>query len=203
MKKVIYDEEDIIENRHQGLINAISYVLIIVFVVFMIISCFNYYYAAYPITGSSMEPTILQGDVVYVNKHTKADYGDIVVVYHEDDNEYLIKRVIALAGDELYCEAGTIYLKKAGESSFSVIDETNYLTTGAWNKNNNFEKIVVPANEVFFLGDNRNISKDSRELGTKKISDIVGVAPSWAMSIKSTAGKIYSSAQSLKDKMAN
>ena len=79
------------------------------------------------VDGSSMENTLHDGDALYIDVHDTPERGDIIVLdvtdypeYPHDGNgvHYIIKRVIALGGDEVYAEDGGVYLKKAGDEEF-------------------------------------------------------------------------------------
>lgn len=140
------------------------------------------------VDGSSMNDTLQHGDRLILRTLAYTpERGDIVVIYQEDEpTEPLIKRVIAVAGDtvRLDPEADTVELKKAGETAFSVLDESAYVNyplewgilweTDDGNGQNN--EAVIPQGYVFVLGDHRNNSSDSRMLGLFPVQDIVGEA---------------------------
>ena len=81
--------------------------------------------------------------------------------------EPIIKRVIALEGDTIKFdfENGQVFLKKAGETEFELLDE-DYIAapTVAKLDRHSGEEHVVPKHCVFVMGDNRNRSLDSRSL---------------------------------------
>ena len=140
------------------------------------------------VDGQSMQNTLFEGDALYIDVHDAPDRGDIVVLDvtdypeypHDGDGvHYIIKRVIALGGDEVYAEDGVVYLKKAGEKEFSALEEP--YATGV---TEDFLLVRVQEGEVFFLGDNRTVSLDSHTNGSLFLSDVVGVVTSFSLANK-------------------
>jgi signal peptidase I len=78
-------------------------------------------------------------------------------------NEDLIKRIIGLPGDTVYCEDGKIYVND------ELLDES--YSDG---KTNDFASVTLKEDEYFVLGDNRDDSFDSSEFGVIKKSQIKG-----------------------------
>ncbi len=145
-------------------------------------------YVSVEVVGSSMYGTLEDGDVVYMNVNRAPQRGDIVVVdvtkYKGDTNfsgEYIVKRVIAMAGDSLYASEGKVYIRQNGQTEFTLLDEP-YLSPTIGTKD--FEEVDVGEGEVFVMGDNRVNSYDSRNVGVFKTSDVIAVAPEWAYNIK-------------------
>ncbi len=142
------------------------------------------YTFAVDVTGSSMEDTIHGGDIVYALRSFDAERGDIVIIDVQGDpgfdpnTENIIKRLIAKEGDCVKCEEGVVYVKPAG-GEYAPLDEP--YTKGV---TPDFSEIAVGEGEIFFLGDHRDVSRDSTEVGTRLYSDIIGVVPEWAVSIK-------------------
>lgn len=137
------------------------------------------------VSGDSMYATVADGDFVYA-RDMQAKRGDVVIInvksYREEDHlsgDYIIKRLIAIEGDCVYCLNGTVYLKRAGETEYTPLieDYAPELTT-------DFKEVQVGEGEIFFLGDNRLISLDSRRLGCYKQADITGVVPEWSIKWK-------------------
>lgn len=151
------------------------------------------------VSGSSMYPTLENGDVLVMNRVKNPDYGDVVVIDKikpvnkngEISYEWLIKRVIAKGGDTVDIKDGAVWLKKIGEDEFLLLEE-NYVSDGnatvaekRGGKNEITEyPYTVPKGEIFFLGDNRGVSMDSRYYGTCKEEDVVGVVSDTGVKIK-------------------
>lgn len=137
------------------------------------------------VDGSSMNDTLMSGDILYATRSAKnVKRGDVVIIdathhptFQKGDGveRLLIKRVIALAGDKISCEEGKVYLN--GEP----LDEP-YLNQDT----EDFAEVEVGEGEFFFLGDNRKDSKDARESGCMKTGTIIGVVPEWAIGKKRT-----------------
>lgn len=128
------------------------------------------------VLGSSMHPTLNEKDRLFTNKLTlyfsKPDQGDIVILKAPDNpNKDYIKRVIGLPGDTVEIIDGKVYLN--GE----MLDE-NYLEEGAYTHTYDDSQWIVPEDQLFVLGDNREegASKDSRYFGCIPIDSIKGKA---------------------------
>lgn len=135
------------------------------------------------VKGSSMVPTLENGDTMILYKLTKNIRGikrfDIVVI--KTDSGDLIKRVIGLPGDKIKYEIKYVNEEKTGILYVNdKIVEEKFLSTSKkigtcetnWTICN--EEITVPEGEYFVMGDNRDDSKDSRMIGTVPLKDIKG-----------------------------
>ncbi len=122
------------------------------------------------IFSDSMVPTLVRGDfyVIRLDAYRKSAprRGDIVVIKHPEGKELLIKRVIGVGGDMVGVFAGRVILndqlvEEPYIASRPGIREWPTLTQ-------------VPEGRLFLLGDNRNFSEDSRDLGTLPARNVVG-----------------------------
>ena len=166
-------------------------------------------YGGVEVDGRSMCQTLQDEDFLLMKKINDVEdleYGDVIVVYVGDYPEcktvgggYLIKRLIAKEGDKVKCTDGQIYICYAGETEYQPLDEpyAYYTDKNAYDFQN--QEYVVGEGEIFFLGDNRNNSCDSRykEFGGSHLSgklyketDVYGVVPDWAIRYKETLNKI-------------
>ncbi len=108
------------------------------------------------VDGSSMEPVLKDGEIVVTWKSSACEKGDIIAFYH--NNRLLIKRVIASGGETVSIDAdGTVYVD-------GVLQEEAYLPRDAkaFGKCNITLPCTVPQESVFVMGDNREVSVDSR-----------------------------------------
>ncbi|MDE7439174.1 MAG: signal peptidase I [Clostridia bacterium] len=164
--------------------------------------CFSVNYSGVYVVDRSMNPTltgassedVIGGDYVYINKHAKPKFQDIVVVYHKQEG-YLIKRAIAFGGDRVMLVEGQLFIKKKGESDFERIDEDYILCSDTSLPRNNFGSAVggelVPEGYFFLMGDNRDYSVDSRELGCFPLSSLDGVVTNWSIEHKGFCTGLY------------
>ena len=128
------------------------------------------------IDGSSMEPNLHDGDVVAIRTaYAMPDRGEIVAVGRANDrNASFVKRVVALAGDEIFIDFETHLITINGE----VIPERYEVLDALRVQGDLTYPATVPEGCVFVLGDNRNDSLDSRftEIGFIRQEEIAGVA---------------------------
>ena len=125
------------------------------------------------VEGNSMLPTLQSKERLVVTKlFYKPKAKDIVVVKSEELGKHIIKRVIAVPGDIIDIHAGTGEVLLNGK----VIDEPYILEQTKSGGNVNKYPLTVPEGYVFVMGDNRNNSSDSRNLGLIAYEDIVGRA---------------------------
>jgi signal peptidase I len=123
------------------------------------------------VSGLSMEPHIHSGEFVLINTFAyrlgSPKHGDIVAFRHEgDDREVFIKRVVGVPGDRIRIDRGRVYTNGAPLREQYVKDPDD----------RTFAEVVVPANSVYVLGDNRANSEDSRIFGTVGDDRLIGRA---------------------------
>ncbi len=120
------------------------------------------------IAGTSMEPSLNDGDIVLLIKKNDLQTGNLCAFYYS--NKILIKRVIATPGDYIWIESdGTVYLN--GEP----LDEP-YVSQKALGECDVEFPYQVPENSYFVMGDKRETSIDSRSsvIGCIAEDQIVG-----------------------------
>ena len=139
------------------------------------------------VRGDSMNDTLVNNDqVIVTNFFYSPSYGDIVVVQANKlpvtgtdlYGEPIIKRVIAKAGDTVRIDyiKGEVYRNGELLSEDYIKELTHFHASGYMEGNVDY---VVPENCVFVMGDNRNVSNDSRNLrdvGFIDVDMIIGKA---------------------------
>ena len=106
------------------------------------------------IAGTSMEPSLKDGDFVLLAKTEKLETGDLCAFYYS--NKILIKRVIATPGDYLWIEPdGTVFV-----NGVELIEP--YLEKKALGECDVEFPCQIPENAFFMMGDQRETSIDSR-----------------------------------------
>jgi signal peptidase I len=122
------------------------------------------------VDGSSMIPTLHDGQFVMVNRWAdklgSLNHGDIVVFhYPRDPEQEYIKRIIGLAGDNIQIANGKVYVND--QELIEPYIAAASRSQGTW---------AVPAGHIFVLGDNRNNSQDSRSFGYVSMENVIGKA---------------------------
>src|SRR4030042_6514490 len=128
------------------------------------------------VKGASMLPTFISGDYIFTSKVTyklrPVERGDIVVFKEPRRHEIeYIKRVIGLPGDQIMVKNGIVYLNNAPLQETYINLSTPLMPNGFLVEG---VPITVPENSVFVMGDNREVSSDSREFGPIQITSIIG-----------------------------
>jgi signal peptidase I len=138
------------------------------------------YYLIQPfyVKGDSMIPNFHDQEYLIVDeisyRFKLPERGQVIVFrYPLDPQEYFIKRIIALPGEQVQFKDGKVIVYNAANPNGLTLDE-KYLPVGLATDDENTEKIQVPADEYFVLGDNRGNSKDSRVFGPFDKSFIIG-----------------------------
>jgi signal peptidase I len=122
------------------------------------------------VEGSSMEPSLHDGEFVVVNRlayrWNPPERGDIVVFrFPLNPTRRFIKRIVALPGDVVQVSDGRVYVNGLAQDEPYTAAAPRY--TGEWR---------LAEGEVFVLGDNRNNSEDSHEWGPLPMQNIIGKA---------------------------
>ncbi len=160
--------------------------------------CISRKYYAVEVVGDSMQDTLFTGDVVYAARDLSTlSRGDIVIIDVSDNPEFsngnIIKRLIATEGDAVRLQDGKVYLRRAGETEYTLLEEpyakgVTYPFRSGEAVRSEFE---LQKGEIFVLGDNREVSHDSRALATGhtlKEENIVGVVSDWSLQEENMVG---------------
>lgn len=141
------------------------YVLIIIAVLLIK----TYVISPIVVSGDSMDTTLKDGDIMLLDKFnydsSNIERFDIIVIKY--NKKYIIKRVIGLPGDKIEYTDNTLYIN-------GKIYTEKYLDNDT--KTEDFIVNSIPEGKYFVLGDNREVSLDSRKIGLIKEEDIEGHA---------------------------
>ncbi|MCD8395655.1 MAG: signal peptidase I [Lachnospiraceae bacterium] len=170
----IPSEEAIVEERerlkyqkqYRQTLRTTIYALIIVAALSVLLA--TLFLPMLQVSGSSMEPTLSDGDIILLVKTKKFETGDLIGFYYQ--NKLLLKRVIGGPGDYIDIdEDGNVTVN--GE----LIDEP-YVTAKSLGETDITYPYQVPENRYFVMGDNRTTSIDSRSsaIGCIEVDQIVG-----------------------------
>ena len=182
-----------------------DWVIAIVVAVVIALVVRNYVFTLVKVQGQSMEPSLHNNDRLSVNRlFYKPEKGDIIIFRPATDpHRPYVKRVIATEGDTVYIDFnnGDVYVNNELLEEDYIKEKTqlmgsyikSLISKGEYSKNS---PIVIQPGYVFAMGDNRNNSKDSRELGPIPTDEIMGgaVFRFWPIS---DAGKIHQDAKEL------
>lgn len=189
-----------------------SLLLVILFVFALFRGVFTATFARIDVDGSSMWPTLSNGDSLLMQYSDSSENdgvplrikrtpqrGDVIIVdvrkYDFAGVDFLIKRLIGVEGDTIKETDGLLYIKKKGETGFSLLDtqpeNVKYYLDG--------QIYEVGEGEIFFLGDNSKYSMDSRYKSGKshftdrlyQAEDICGIVPQWAIDFRGVAKTVY------------
>jgi len=162
--------------------------IVVAFLLAMVIRAFVV--QAFKIPTGSMRPTLMEGDIILVNKFIygarvpftglrlpalrQPQPGDVIVfIYPENTKKDFIKRLVAKGGDTVEIKGGTIYVNERPLMD-SVFAKRYYYNKGQYGLEG--EKLTVPQDSYFVLGDNSASSQDSRYWGFVPRKNVLGKA---------------------------
>ena len=166
-----------------------------VFVVVLLVYIFikDNVFRSFQVNGASMSPNYATGDIVYIDKITprfgELKRGDVIVIKQPDakcpqiqvkDSCFYIKRVVAIPGEQVIIQDGSVFVITEDGGNPIKLDETAYLPEGVPTYKNirsddsKYVSKVLAKQEYFALGDNRLNSIDSRSFGPVTNDEIQG-----------------------------
>lgn len=138
------------------------------------------YYLIQPfyVKGASMEPNFHDHEYLIIDeisyRFQEPIRGQVIVFrYPKNPQEYYIKRIIGLPGEEVQIKDGKVLVFNQDNPNGLVLKE-DYLSDNLETYDSSEIKISVNENEYFVLGDNRSASKDSRNFGPVDKSFVTG-----------------------------
>ena len=143
------------------------------------------------VVGDSMQHTLESGEkLVLSNFFYTPKPGDVVVIDDRSLEEPIVKRIIAVGGQRVKITADAIYVDgerldeeyvytkdyPKGKYQYSVTPCEALMDNIIGYEEGVYYEILVPENEIFFMGDHRNKSYDSRDIGTLSEDSVLGKA---------------------------
>ena len=148
---------------------SVAYLLLLIIVICCIKTLF---FQIAIVKGDSMTDTLRDGEVLFVDvralfRHTDCfDYQDIVIVRYPGRKEQFVKRIVGKPGDKIQIADGVLYRNDTPVHE-PYIKEEMYMNYGPY---------IVGEGEYFVMGDNRNNSNDSTNVGAIPMKSIIGKA---------------------------
>jgi signal peptidase I len=153
----------------------------------------SFFVQAFKIPSSSMEPTLLIGDHLLVNRMSyvvKVPFTDIIMFtvgqperghviifrYPHDTGKDFIKRVVAKEGDVVEIKDKVVYINGTKVEEPHAVFSQETIVPAFFSPKDNLGPIKVPKDSYFVMGDNRDKSLDSRFWGFVKKEHLVGRA---------------------------
>ena len=144
-------------------------VLFIIIILFIV----QYVFSITKVVGSSMYPTLKDEEILVLNKFkyriSNVKRGDIISLKYAD-TKYLIKRVIGVPNDTISIKDSVLYINSEKYEEEYISKELIYPDFDL----SDLGYAKIPENMYLVLGDNRENSLDSREIGLIKKEDIIG-----------------------------
>ncbi len=178
------------QNRKNIDFSNLFFVIAVLFIITRV-----FFWGTYKVEGHSMDPTLKGGNYLVTINYFTPQRGDLVTA--KEDDKVIIKRVIGLPNDTIEFKNDKLYINEVeqDESYLNTFkeefakdrlheeysynqayqtraDQMAHFTLDADNKSD--FKITLKDNEYYLLGDNRPVSKDSREVGAFSRNQITG-----------------------------
>ena len=128
---------------------------------------FVFFLGVTQVSDSSMAPTVREGDIIFFNRITpNMNIGTNIII--REDGQTQVRRVIATEGDEVDITSEGLTINGRVQVEMEIFHETTQFVEGV------AFPLIVPAGEIFVLGDNRRGARDSRIYGTIPSEYVLG-----------------------------
>ena len=163
------------KKRRRLIDEILDYIRVVCVTFIVIIVCYTFIGRVAWVSGHSMETTLYDGDMLVIwSLGYNPAQGDIVACNSQGLGKVIIKRVVAVGGQEVTIDftAGKVYV----DGKEFLVDGIENVTT--YNEGREIENLRVPEGKYFVMGDNRQHSTDSRseQVGFIDRDDILGKA---------------------------
>lgn len=141
----------------------LSYVIIILIVIIIR----TFIISPVRVDGASMETTLYNGDILFMEKIVP-NYKRFDIIVTTYDNQKLIKRIVGLPGEKVEYKDSKLYINDKEIAEPFTTEPTNDFSLSKLGYD------VIPEGHYFIMGDNRNNSVDSRLIGLVKKENLMG-----------------------------
>ncbi len=151
--------------NHSSVLSALWTVLRLAILITVVFLIKMFVVDVYGVAGPSMEPALKNGSTIAGIKYDKTyTHAEIVLFKRPGRNEILIGRIVAIPGDTVRIEDGIFYLN-GNELVEEYLDPEKQTTVSEGGYVKEGIDLSIPADKFFVMGDNREVSVDSRDWG--------------------------------------
>jgi len=138
----------------------------ILFIILILCIIFAWNFKIIHVVGTSMNPTLGDGDMCLCLSTNNVNRGDIIGFRYK--NKYLVKRIVGLPGETVFVNRHTVTILDTNGQILRMNEK--YISTTV--KNPDKVMMELGKDEFFVLGDNREVALDSPEIGPVKRKQI-------------------------------
>ena len=165
----------------EGLLFIKETFTIVIICLVIVVAVRHYLIQPFFVNGKSMEPNFYDGEYLIVDEFSyrflnKPSRGDVIVFrYPSNPSQFYIKRIIGLPNEKVAIENNQVIIYNGWHPDGVILNESIYLAPEILTKSNGLT-YELEDDEYFVLGDNRNVSADSRFWGELDEDLIIGKA---------------------------